>query len=171
MVHIYRSGASYRINRYAPGTSAAGNATDVYICNGDAVVYTDNRTKTSVQFPISESFSPEALAGIPSIESFNEIPDEQILHASYTELSGEIVYYVLYHTPTTSDNRIVHEIWISADTELVMKCNTYLCTAKDDPMQIINRDSAKLFSSQLTHVSDLSAREQQVLFSLPEIPS
>jgi len=170
-VRMYRSGNAYRINRYAPGTSAAGSPTDYYVCDGSAVGYTDNRTGSAVHFPISTSFSPEALAGIPSIASFNEIPDDQILHASYTVLDEELLYYVLYVTPTVSENRIVHEIWISADTELVMRCNTFLCGKKEDPMKIIEDDQAKLFSSVLTHVSDLTERERRSMFLLPDLPS
>lgn len=170
-VRLYRNGNAYRINRYAPGTSAAGTPTDIYVCDGTAVGYTDNHTGAAVHFPISTTFSPEALAGIPSIASFNEIADDQILHASYTVLNGELVYYVLYLTPTASDNRIVHEIWISADTELVMRCNTYLCGKKEDPMKVIEVDRAKLFSSVLTHVSDLTERERRNLFRLPDLTS
>lgn len=170
-VRMYRSGNAYRINRYAPGTSAAGSPTDYYVCDGSAVGYTDNRTGATAHFPISTTFSPEALAGIPSIASFNEIPDEQILHASYTVLDGELVYYVLYITPTASDHRIVHEIWISADTELVMRCNTYLCGKNENPMNVIEKDRAKLFSSVLTHVSELTERERRSMFRLPQLPS
>ncbi len=169
-IQIYRSGNAYRINRYAPGTSNAGSPTDVYVSDGTAVVYTDNRSNTHARFPVSASFSPEALAGIPSVASFNEIPDEQILHASYTVLDGEFVYYVLYVTPTATDNRIVHEIWISADTELVMRCCTYLCRSGEDPTAVITSDENRIFSSALTHVSDLSARERERLFVLPETP-
>ncbi len=170
-VQIYRSGDAYRINRYAPGSTVAANPTEIYICDGTAVVYRDVRADTAIRFPISDSFSAEALAGIPSIASFNEIPDAQILHASYTEYANEIVYYVLYVTPTAAENRIVHEIWISADTEFVMRCSTYLCRDGEDPMKVIEQDGARLFSASMNHVSALSDRELRRLFVLPEIPS
>ena len=170
-VQIYRSGDSYRIHRYAPGATAAGSPSEIYICDGTAVVYQAARNANTARFPVSESFSPEALAGIPSIASFNKIPDDQILHAAYTEYADQIVYYVLYVTPTTAENRIVHEIWISADTELVMRCNTYLCGENEDPMQVIAQEESRLFSSTMNRVSALSDREQSKLFVLPEIPS
>ncbi len=170
-VQIYRSGDSYRIHRFAPGVTTAASPSEIYICDGTAVVYQDVRKNTAARFPVSESFSPEALAGIPSITSFNAISDEQILHASYTEYDSQIVYYVLYVTPTTAENQIVHEIWISADTELVMRCNTYLCGENEDPMQVIGQEESRLFSSTMNHVSALSEKEQNKLFTLPEIPS
>lgn len=167
-VRLYRSGESYRINRHAPGVSTAGSPTECYICDGTGVVYTDNRTQESIRFPISDSFSPEALAGIPSVSSFNAIPDEQVLHASYTEQNDEFLYYVLYTTPTADGEQIVHELWISAAAELVLRCNTYLCRAGDDPMKIIENSDAMLFSSNLVSVSALTDREREVLFILPE---
>ncbi|MBR5871962.1 MAG: hypothetical protein IKZ09_13090 [Clostridia bacterium] len=168
-VRVCRSADSYRINRYPDGTSLSGTPTEAYVCDGEAVAYTDNRAHTSVHFPVSESFSVEALAGIPSVASFNAVPDEQILHASYTELNGEIVYYVLYTTPNSTENRIVHEIWISASTELVQRCNTYLCPTDADPFAIIADGTHRIFSSTLLSVSDLSAYEKRTLFVLPEI--
>lgn len=170
-VHIYRSGNSYRIHLFTPGTNVAGSPAEIYTCDGTAVVYQDVRANTVVKFPISESFSAEALAGIPSIASFNDIPDEQILHASYAEYQDEIVYYVLYVTPTAAENRIVHELWISADTEFVTRCNTYLCQKDEEPMDVIEKESARLFSSSMNYTAALSERDRQRLFVLPEIPS
>lgn len=170
-VHIYRSGDAYRIHRFAPGSTLAGDPAEIYICDGTSVVYQDTRTDTAARFPISDSFSAEALAGIPSIASFNEIPDEQILYASYTEYENEIVYYVLYVTPTAAKNRIVHEIWISAESEFVMRCNTYLCGEHDDPMTVIDRQDAKLFSSSINYTAALSDKDRSRLFVLPELPS
>ena len=170
-VQIYRLGDAYRIHRFAPGTTPAGQPAEIYVCDGEAVVYQDTRTGTAAQFPISDSFSAEALAGIPSIASFNEIPDEQILHASYTEYENQIVYYVLYITPTAAENRIVHEVWISAETEFVMRCNTYLCGENDDPMEITAQNSAKLFSSVMNHTAALSDSDRRTLFVLPELSS
>lgn len=170
-VHIYVSGDSYRIHRFAPGANDAGQPAEMYICDGTAVVYQDIRANTAVQFPISDAFFAEALAGIPSIASFNEIPDDQILHASYAEHDNEIVYYVLYVTPTAAGNRIVHELWISADTEFVARCNTYLCQKGDDPMDVIGKESAMLFSSSMNYTAALSERDRKRLFELPEIPS
>ncbi|MBE6657562.1 MAG: hypothetical protein E7604_03865 [Ruminococcaceae bacterium] len=168
-VRLYRSGASYRVTRHAPGVSTAGQPTESYVCDGTAVVYTDHRTQSRARFPVSDAFSPEALAGIPSVASFNAIPDERILHASYTEQDGEFLYYVMYTTPTADNQQIVHEIWISAEAELVRRCCTYLCPANRDPMTVIADDSARLFSSVLRSVTELSARERQVLFVLPEV--
>ncbi len=170
-VQIYRSGNSYRIHRFAPNAGNAGSPAEIYICDGTAIIYQASGSSEATRFPISESFSPEALAGIPSIASFNNIPDEQILHAAYTEYADQIVYYVLYVTPTAAENRIVHEIWISAVTELVMRCNTYLCGENEDPMQVIEQEDARLFSSVMLHAAALSDKERNRLFTLPEIPS
>ena len=38
-------------------------------------------------------------------------------------------------------------------------------------MKIIEDDQAKLFSSVLTHVSDLTERERRSMFLLPDLPS
>lgn len=167
-VRVYRFGDAYRINRYFGQTSSAGNPTEYYICDGAEVEYTDNRTKTHARFPVSQSFSVDALAGIPSVASFNEIADEQILHASYAEMNGEVVYYVLYTTPTTADQTVVHEVWISAAAELVQRCNTYLCSNGSDPLEIIANEKNRIFSSALISIAALSEREQRVMFVLPD---
>ena len=167
-VRVYRSGDAYRINRYVGTLSATGNPTEYYVCDGTAVLYADNRTQTKARFPVSTAFSVEALAGIPSIASFNEISDDRILHASYAELNGEIVYYVLYTTPTALENCIVHEVWIAASTELVRQCNTYLCPDGTDPLAVIGVENHMLFSSTLVSTSPLSKQEQQTLFVLPQ---
>lgn len=167
-VRVYRSGDAYRINRYIGTLSAAGKPTEYYICDGTSVLYADNRTQTEARFPISTTFSVEALAGIPSIASFNAIPDDRILHASYAELNGEIVYYVLYTTPTIHESHIIHEVWISASTELVQRCNTYLCPVGTDPFSIIGKEDRMLFSSALISTAALSRHDQQTLFILPK---
>ena len=167
-VRVCRLDDSYRIEHYDDGASLQTSPTGIYVCDGTAVVYTDTQASTSARFPVSASFTVEALAGIPSIASFNAIPDEQILHASYTEMNGELVYYVLYATPTAADSQILHEIWISAETELVRRCNTYLCADGDDPFVIIADPANTVFSSELLSVSALSEKEKRDLFVLPD---
>lgn len=169
-IRVYRARDAFRINRHPPGTTTAGTPQETYICDGTAVMYQNLRTAETAIFPISPSFSVEALAGIPSIASFNAIPEEQILHASYTEQDGEIVYYVLYTTPTAADASIVHEVLISAISELVLQCRTYMCAPNDDPMTVIHNEDALLYASELISFARLSDREQQVLFTLPDQP-
>lgn len=170
-IQVYRSGNAFRINRHTPDVLPSGMPNEVYICDGSAVVFTDTASQKRVRLPVSDAFSMEAIAGIPSIASFNAVPDDRIFHASYTELDGEIVYYVLYTTPTTADTLIVHEIWISADTELVRRWASYLCPADADPLTVIGEASACLAYSEMTSCAPLTDREKKGLFTLPEITS
>lgn len=170
-IHVYRSGNAFRINRHTPDILPSGMPNEVYICDGSAVVYTDTVSQKRVKLPVSDAFSMEAIAGIPSIASFNAVPDDRIFHASYTELDGEIVYYVLYTTPTSADKQIVHEIWISADTELVRRWASYLCPADADPLTVIGDSDACLSYSEMTFCAPLSDREKRGLYTLPEVIS
>lgn len=170
-VHLYRSEDSFLIQRYTPSLLPGSKPNEVYVCDGTAVVFTDTASQKQARFPVSDAFSVEAIAGIPSVSSFNDVPDEHIVHASYTELDGEIVYYVLYTAQTAADTQIVREIWISADTELVRCAAAYLCAADTDPLTVITDSSKRLSYSEMTMCKPLTEREKQRLFLLPEINS
>ena len=157
-VRVCRQGSAYRIERYQSGYSLQSSPGEIYISDGEHIVYTDTASGERAQFAVTDGFSMEALAGIPSIASFNHIPDEQILHASYAELDGEIVYYVQFTVPDANGGSILQEYWISAGTEFVMRCRTVSGT---------EADAKTVFSSELRSVGTLSAREADLLLSLP----
>lgn len=157
-VRVFREGDAFRIERYPNGYSLQSSPAEIYISDGKTVVYTDTTSAQRAQFAATDGFSMEALAGIPSIASFNHIPDEQILHASYAELNGEIVYYVQFTVPDANGGSILQEYWISAGTEFVMRCRTVSGT---------ETDGRTVFSSELRSVDTLSAREAELLLSLP----
>ena len=152
VVCFWRLGDSYRIERRTDGKTS-----EIFISDGTRVYYEDAERNASRVFPLSDGFSPEAAAGIPSSASFSEIPEEQIEAASYAEIDGSLVYYVRFRHP---DSGFREEYWISPESELVIRCRTY-----SGPME--DEDTVTVFSGDIKVSRALTDTEKNSMFDIP----
>ena len=152
VVCFWRLGDSYRIERRTDGKT-----TELFISDGTRVYYKDMGRNTSRVFTLSDEFSPEAAAGIPSAASFSEVPEEQIEAASYAEIDGSLVYYVRFLHP---DSGFREEYWISPESELVIRCRTYSGPIEDE-------NAVTVFSGDIQVSRALSDEEKETMFVIP----
>ena len=166
VVGVYVYGDCFRIARRSIAAAGSAAVEELYICDGTEISYTDRKTKNTRIFPVTEGFDMPSLAGIPSVASYTETREEQTLSASYTEIEGQIVYYVRFsvpvseaESPVTAAESCMQEYWISPTLELVIRCRTYANAA-------YGTDASMLYSCTLQNIRDLTEQEKNTLFQI-----
>ncbi len=149
-IRIWKNGNAFRLTRQ---NTKDRTQEETYICDGTQILYIDTATEQSMRYPISDAFSMESLAGIPSVASFAQADDIIIDHAAYQEISGEIVCFVQFHHTAPAESPITEEYWISPERELVIRCRTYA-----------GKTPVLTFHSTVRSSRALTAQEKQTLF-------
>ena len=162
LVRIYSNGPLFRIQRYRTNLPLSSGLIEEYVCDGSQIAYTDNSTKQTKYFPISDQFSLEAIAGVPSLASFHEIADDQIKNASYARIDDQIIYYVQFQQQINETAALIQEYWISPESEFVIRCMTY------PPTDISTTDPGDpIYSCELVRTRVLSSYEKSTMFVIP----
>ncbi len=150
-IRLWKDGEDFCIRR----TGTRG--TDSYVRIDDTVAYTDPAGQVT-HFPATENFSMEALAGLPSADSFAVVADEDISSAAWAEIDGETVCYAAFRVDTGMEHSVFNqEYWISAKWGIVVRCRTY-----------IGASGAPAYRSNVTTLRPLTETERLSVFVLPK---
>lgn len=141
-VRIWKDGQNFRISRYPVGDP--GQAEN-YLSDGAVVRYSDTASSKTASFPMSDAFSIEALAGVPSVRAFTDDASVVIDSASYTESGDEVIFFVRFHHADAQSSGITEEYWISPASELVLACRTYAGNQNSDAQSLIFSDTLLAF--------------------------